>query len=70
MYLILNILLGLVQPVLPTKNKRFYILLPASESIRVLKFYHILFYYSKKLLCQLYHTILQYSQHLNFYFTL
>ena len=41
-----------------------------TESIHIPKFYLILFYHSKKLLYQLYHTILQYSQHLNFYFTI
>ena len=39
-----------------------------SKSIPIPKSYHILFYYLKKLLYQLYHTILQYSQHPNFYF--
>ena len=41
-----------------------------TESIHIPKFYLILFYHSKKLLYQLYYTILQYSQHLNFYFTI
>ena len=40
------------------------------QSICILLFYHILFYHIKKSLYQLYHTILQYSQHPNFYFTI
>ena len=44
--------------------------MPNSQSIHISKFYHILFYHPKKLIYQLYHTILQYSQYLNFYFTI
>ena len=39
-----------------------------AKSIRIRKCYSILFYHLKKLLYQLYHTILQHSQHSNFYF--
>ena len=41
-----------------------------TESIHISKFYLIIFYHSKKILYQLYHTILQYSQHPYFYFTI
>ena len=41
-----------------------------TKSIHIPKLYHILFYYLKKLLCQLYYTILQYSQYPSFYFTI
>ena len=40
------------------------------KSIHISKFYLIIFYHLKKLFYQLYHTILQYSQHSNFYFTI
>ena len=40
------------------------------KSIHIPKFYPIRFYHPKNLLYQLYHTILQYSQHPNFYFTI
>ena len=40
-----------------------------NKSICIRKLYPIIFYHFKKLLYQLYHIILQYSQHLNFYFT-
>ena len=40
----------------------------SSKSIHSQKFYPILFYHLKKPLYQLYNTILQYSQHPNFYF--
>ena len=40
------------------------------KSIHISKFYLIIFYHLKKLFYQLYHTILQYSQHFNFYFTI
>ena len=39
-----------------------------SQSIYIRISYLILFYHLKKLLHQLYHTILQYTQHHNFYF--
>ena len=38
------------------------------KSIHIQEFYPILFYHPKKLLYQLHNTILQYIQHLNFYF--
>ena len=40
----------------------------AHKSIHSQKFHPILFYHLKKLLCQLYNTILQYTHHPNFYF--
>ena len=40
-----------------------------NKSICIRKLYPIIFYHFKKLLYQLCHIILQYSQHLNFYFT-
>ena len=39
-------------------------------SIYIPKFYYILFYHLKKVFYQLYYTILQYSHHPNFYFTI
>ena len=40
------------------------------NSIHIRECYPIPFYHPKKLLYQLYHTILQYFQYLNFYFTI
>ena len=40
------------------------------KSIHIWEFYPILFYHLKKSFYNLYHTILQYSQHPNFYFTI
>ena len=41
-----------------------------SKSIHIQISYLILFYHPKKLFYQLYHTILQYTQHPNFYFSI
>ena len=57
-----QILKGIVHPCLK------FLAFRTSYSIRIRKCYPILFYHLKKLLYQLYNTILQYTQHRNFYF--
>ena len=49
---------------------RFSYLHDPCQSIHICKSYPILFYHLKNLLYQLYNTILQYTQHLNFYFSI
>ena len=49
---------------------RFSYLHDPCQSIHIRKSYPILFYHLKNLLYQLYNTILQYTQHLNFYFSI